>query len=380
MARCAQVAQLAKLAATGPSSHGHAGLQPSVQHCLGRLQQLQRGDLVDLTRSLASLRWRDEATWRDIGSTVTQKVEEMKMAELVQIAGAFSQASQRDPEMLRVMMGRVQADPSSLSCWSWADLILSLQRAGVKPDKQLLKAATDVMLTNIYRFDGLKKLKTCNIVGFVEASLAAGFLHQRMFQVLSKVMEERMESLCPHELSKVALTWGQANCKDDALVQSLCKAIRRNLSSIPKDRISYTIHGLCLLHCKDKQLLMDLAFAWVAKGPEKSFEVLHVIFGLARSRALDPLLFDRIAACSLQFVLHFDARTIATILWAFSQSGCTHVEFLESLGKAANLKTAEFSVKDLCRVSFAASKLSLATTLGSCIPAAVVERVSRLQG
>ena len=316
----------------------------------------------------------------NIGSTVTQKVEEVKMAELVQIAGAFSQASQRDPEMLRVMMGRVQADPSSLSCWSWADFIFSLQRAGVKPDKQLLKAATDVMLTNIYRFDGLKKLKTCYIVGFVEASLAAGFLHQRMFQVLSKVMEERMESLCPQELSKVALTWGQANCKDDALVQSLCKAIRRNLSSIPKDRISYTIHGLCLLHCKDKQLLMDLAFAWVAKGPEKSFEVLHVIFGLARSRALDPLLCDRIAACSLQFVPHFDARTIATILWAFSQSGCTHVEFLESLGKAANLKTAEFSVKDLCEVSFAASKLSLATTLGSCIPAAVVERVSDFKG
>ena len=94
MARCAQVAKLAKLAATGPAAPGHAALQPSIQQCLGRLPQLQGSDVVDLTRSLARLRWRDEATWKEIGSTVTQKVEEMKVGELVEVAGAFSVASQ----------------------------------------------------------------------------------------------------------------------------------------------------------------------------------------------------------------------------------------------------------------------------------------------
>ena len=100
MARCAQVAKLVKLAATGPASSGHAGIKPSVQRCLGRLPQLQGDDLVDLTRSLALLRWTDEASWRDIGSAVTQKGEEMKVAELVKVAGSFSVASQPNPEML----------------------------------------------------------------------------------------------------------------------------------------------------------------------------------------------------------------------------------------------------------------------------------------
>ena len=121
---------------------------------------------------------------------------------------------------------------------------------------------------------------------------------------------------------------------------------------------------------------MDLVSAWVAKGPVRSTEVLHIVSGLARSGALDPALCDQIAACSLQCVPHFNARSIATVLSVCSQSGCTHVEFLESLGKAARPKIAEFSIRELREVSIAAVKLSLAPILGSCIPAAVMERVS----
>ena len=121
------------------------------------MPQLQGGDVVDLSRSLARLRWRDDATWKEIGSAVTRKVEEIKAGELVQVARAFSLASQHDPEMLRVMMARVKADHGSLTCWSWADFLLSLQRAGAKPDKQLLMVAADVMLTDLY---ALKRLKS----------------------------------------------------------------------------------------------------------------------------------------------------------------------------------------------------------------------------
>ena len=377
MARCAQVAKLAKLAATGPASHGHVALQPSIQRCLGRLQQLQGSDVVDLTRSLARLRWKDEATWKDIGMAVTQKVEEMKVAELVQVARAFSLASQRDPEMLKAMMGRVKADHGSLTCWSWADFLLSLQRAGAKPDKQLLTAAADAMLIDLY---ALKRLNNPFIMGFVEASLKVGFFHQGMFHLLSEIMVERMEGLNLFDISRVALAWGQASCKDDALVQSLCNAIHTNLPSFPKNRISYTIHGLSLLDCKDKQLLVELASAWAAKGPEESIEVLHVICGLARSGALHPSLCNQIAACSVRCVPDLNSRSLAKILSACSQSGCTHAEFLGSLGKAASLKVTEFSVKDLREVSFAGAKLSLAPILGSCMPAAVVEGVSDFKG
>ena len=367
------MAKLVKLAAAEPAASGHAGLQPSVQLCLGRLQQLQGGDVVDLTRSLARLRWSDEGTWRDIGSTVTQKVEEMKVAQLVQIAGAFSQATQPDAEMLKAMMGRVKADPSSLRCWSSADFIFSLQRAGVKPDKQLLKAAADAMVKDL---DSLKKMKTFYIMGFVDVSLKAGFFHQGILSLLSEVMVDRLESLRPHDLSKIALTWGQTSCKDDALVKSLCTAIRSNLPSFPKNRISYTVHGLSMLDCTDKSLLVDLVSAWATTGPEESIDVVHIICGLARLGALDASLCDQIAACSLQSVPHLNARSIARILWACSQSGCTHVEFLESLGKAASQKAAEFSAMDFCDISYAGAKLSLAPILGSCIPEAIVERVS----
>ena len=371
------MAKLAKLAAAGPAAPGHAGLQPSIQRCLGRLQQLRARDVVDLTWSLASLRWRDEATWKDIGSAVTQKRDEMKVGELAQVAGAFSVASHRDPEMLTAIMERLKAAPSGLKCWSWADFLLSLHWARMKPDPQMLKAAADVMLTD---FDALKKLKTCYIMGFVEGSLSAGFFHPGMFTLLSEVILDRMEGLNPLDLSRIALAWGQASCKDDVLVQSLCNAIRSNLPSFPKNRISYTVHGLSLLDCTDKPLLIDLVSAWVARGPVRSIEVLHIVCGLARSGALDPALCDQIAACSLQCVPHFNARSIATVLWVCSQSGCTHVEFLESLGKAASPKIAEFSIKELRKVSFAAAKLSLGPILGSCIPAAVVERVSDFKG
>ncbi|CAL1156314.1 unnamed protein product [Cladocopium goreaui] len=372
MARCAQVAKLAKLAATGPAASGQAGLQPSIQRCLGRLPQLQGSDVVDLTRSLARLRWTDEATWKDIGSVVTQKVEEMKVAELVKVAGAFSVASQPDTEMLKAMMGRVKAAPRGLKSWSWGDFIVSLQRAAVKPDKELLKAAADAILKDL---DSFRKIKTPYIMGFVDASLRAGFFHQGMFHVLSEVVMERLESLSPYELSKVALTWGQANYKDDALVQSLCKAIHTNLPAFPKNRISYTIHGLCLLDCKDKQLLLELASAWAAKGPEP-IQVPSVICGLARLGALDPALCNQIAACSLHCVPHFNAKSVAAILLACAQSGCTHTDFLDSLGKAASLKISEFSTQDLCAASFAGAKLSLAPILGVCIPGAALKRVS----
>ena len=120
--RCAQVAKLVKLAAAGPAASSHAGLQPSIQQCLGRLPQLQGSDVVDLTWSLATLRWRDETTWKETGSAVTQKVEELKVAELVKVAGAFSVASQWDPEMLTAIMERLKAAPSGLKCRSWGDL------------------------------------------------------------------------------------------------------------------------------------------------------------------------------------------------------------------------------------------------------------------
>ena len=366
--RCAQVAKLLKSVAAGPAASGHAGLQPSIQRCLGRLPQLQGGDVVDLTWSLASLRWRDEATWKDIGRLVTRKRDEMKVGELAQVAGAFSVTSQRDAEMLTAIMLRLKADPSSLRCWSWADFLLSLHWARMKPDPQMLKAAADVMLTD---FDALKKLKTCYIMGFVEGSLSAGFFHPGMFTLLSVVIMDRMEGLNPLELSRIALAWGQASCKDDVLVQSLCKAIHTNLPSFPEGRISYTIHGLSLLACKDKQLLKDLASAWVAKGPARSIEVLHIISGLARLGALDPALCDQIAACSLQCVPDFNAWSIATIPIACAQSGCTHVEFLESLGKAASPKLQNFRSRNYVKFplllpSFLLRRFSEVASSGCC--------------
>ena len=375
MARCAQVAKLVKLAATGPAASGHAGIKPSVQRCLGRLPQLQGGDVVDLTRSLASLRWKDDGTWKEIGSAVRQKVEELKVAELVKVAGAFSVASQPDTEMLNAMMERVKTASCKLKSWSWGDFIVSLQRAAVKPDKELLKAAADGILKDL---DSFRKIKTPYLMGFADASLKAGFFHQGMFHVLSEVVMERLESLSPYELSKVALTWGQASYKDDALVQSLCKAIHTNLPSFPKSRISYTIHGLSLLDCKDKQLLVDLASAWATKGPDP-IHVPSVMCGLARVEALDPSLCNQIAACSLQCVPHFNVKSVAAILLTCAQSGCTHTEFLDSLGKAASLKISEFSTQDFCATSFAGAKLSLAPILGVCIPGAALKRVSDFQ-
>ena len=375
--RCAQVAKLVKLAAAGPAASSHAGLQPSIQQCLGRLPQLQGSDVEDLTWSLATLRWRDETTWKETGSAVTQKVEELKVAELVKVAGAFSVASQWDPEMLTAIMERLKAAPSGLKCRSWGDFIFSLQRAGVKPDKQLLKAAHDAMLRDL---DSLKKMKTVYIMACVNVSLKAGFFHQGLLSLLSDVMVDRMESLCPNELSKVAVTWGQASCKDEALVKSLCKAIRGNLPSFPQNKISYTIYGLSMLDCKDMQLLLDLASTWATTGPEESIEVMHIITGLARLGALNSSLCDQIAACSLQCVPYFDAWSIVRILRGCAQSGCTNVEFLESLSKAASQKTAEFSAIDFCDISFAGAKLSLAPILGSCISEAAVERVSDFQG
>ena len=38
------------------------------------------------------------------------------------------------------------------------------------------------------------------------------------------------------DLSRVALAWGQASCKDDALLKSLCKAIRGNLGVLSKEQ------------------------------------------------------------------------------------------------------------------------------------------------
>ena len=371
--RCAQVAKLVKLAAAGPAASSHAGLQPSIQQCLGRLPQLQGSDVVDLTWSLATLRWRDETTWKETGSAVTQKVEELKVAELVKVAGAFSVASQWDPEMLTAIMERLKAAPSGLKCRSWGDFIFSLQRAGVKPDKQLLKAAHDAMLRDL---DSLKKMKTVYIMACVNVSLKAGFFHQGLLSLLSDVMVDRMESLCPNELSKVAVTWGQASCKDEALVKSLCKAIRGNLPSFPQNKISYTIYGLSMLDCKDMQLLLDLASAWATTGPEESIEVMHIITGLARLGALNSSLCDQIAACSLQCVPYFDAWSIARILRGCAQSGCTNVEFLESLSKAASQKTAEFFRHRLLRhllrwcQAFACAdswKLHLGGCCGTCV-------------
>ena len=364
-----------KLAQIAPASRSDVG--GCIQKCMQRVQQLQASDLRALTDGLATLRWRDENTWKEIGSVVTQKVEEIKVAELVKLTGAFSVATQRSTEMLTAVVGRVKESPNSLKCSSLASLVLSLQRAKARQDPQLLQAAANAMLSD---FSALKQLKTVYIIGFGNASLSATFFHSRMFQILAQVLVERMPSLTPHDLSRVALAWGQAACKDDAFLQSLCKAIRDSLPSFPTNRISYTLHGLSLLGCQDKQLLVDLAAAWTTKGPQKPIEVLHVLCSLAKAGALDSSLCNHIAACSLDCVPQLSARGTAAILHACCQARCTHVEFLEALGKAASMQISEFSAKDLCEVSFAGVKLSLAPILGTSVPTAVLERLSDFNG
>ena len=121
-------------------------------------------------------------------------MEEMKVGEVVKVAGAFSVASQRDPEMLTAMVGRLKAAQCRLKCWSWGDFIFSLQRAGVKPDKQLLKAAANAMLRDS---DSLKKIRTPYIMGLVEAIHAASFSDQGLFQLLAEVLVERIDCLTP---------------------------------------------------------------------------------------------------------------------------------------------------------------------------------------
>ena len=372
---CAQVAQLVKLAQIAPASRADVG--GCIQKCMQRVQQLQASDLRDLTDGLATLRWRDENTWKVIGSVVTQKVKEIKVAQLVRVAAAFSVASQRSPEMLSAIVGRVKESPDKLSTWSWGDLLLSLERANMRQDPQLLKVVANVWLAD---FDALKKLKTYHITGFADASLRSDFYHQAVFYPLAAVLVERMDRLSPFELSRVVLAWGRAACKDDDLLKSLCKAMRGKLPSYPKNRISHAIHGLSLLDCKDKQLLLDLASTWATAGPSRPVEVVHVISSLEKSGVLDSSLCNEIAACSLHCVPQFEAWSLATILHVCLRSGCTHVEFLESLGRAVSGKISEFSTPDLCAAAFAGAKLSLAPILGSCVPAAAAKRVSEFNG
>ena len=200
--------------------------------------------------------------------------------------------------------------------------------------------------------------------------------------MLSQILVLRMQSLNANDLSRVAQTWGKAQLKDDLLLQSVSGAVRQKVSEFPKSRISFTIQGLSSWGCQDKSLLRDLALAWTSMRPEEPREALHIICTLAKSEALDGPLCDRIAACSLQFVPHFDSRNVARILLtlACSQAECTHFEFLEALARTAVEKVPEFTAHDLCRVAFAGAKLSLGPILGTCIPEAALERVSEFDG
>ena len=166
-------------------------------------------------------------------------------------------------------------------------------------DAELLKVAADAMFTDS---NALKTLKTSSIMAFISASLDAGVFHQGMLCVLSQILVLRMESLNAHDLSRVALTWGKAQLKDDLLLQSLSGAVRQKVSEFPKSRISFTIQGLSSWGCQDKGLLRDLAFAWTSMPSEEPLHALHIIRALAASEALDGPLCDRIAATSLQFV------------------------------------------------------------------------------
>ena len=115
-------------------------------------------------------------------------------------------------------------------------------------------------------------------------------------------------------------------------------------------------------------------------SPEEPLHAKRIICTLAKSEALDGPLCDRIAATSLKFVPCFDAQNVAIILLACSQAECTHVEFLEALGRSAVQKVSDFTARDLCTLAFAGAKLSLGPILGTSIPEAAVERVSEFDG
>ena len=368
-----KVAKLVKLVAAG---NDEIKVQKCIQSSMKSVRTLEGSDLQLLTASLATSRFREKKAWTEIASIVTKKVAEIKVGDLRRIAGSFSIARKTDHEMLAAISSRFKESPESLNCWSWADFIFSLRGARMQ-DAELLKVAADAMFTKV---DSLKRLKTNLIMAFVEACLVDGVFHQGMLCVLSHILVLRMESLNAYDLSKVALTWGTAQLKDDLLLQSLSGAVRQKVSEFPNSRISFTIHGLSLWGCQDKSLLRDLAFAWTSTCPEKPLHAFFIICALAKSEALDGPLCDRIAACTLQFVPSFDARSVANILQACSQAECTNVEFLEALGRTAVEKVSQFTVHDLCAVAFAGSKLSLGPILGTSIPEAAVERVLEFDG
>ena len=368
-----KVAKLVKLVAAGSDE---IKVQKCIQSSMKTVHTLEGSDLQLLTASLATSRFREEKAWTEIASIVTKKVAEIKVGDLRGIAGSFSFASQTNHEMLAAISSRFKESPESLHCLSWADFIFSLRRARML-DAELLKVAADAMFADS---NALKKLKTSLIMAFVEANLVAGVFHQGLLCVLSQILVLRVESLNAHDLSRVALTWGKAQLKDDLLLQSLSGAVRQKVSEFPKSRISFTIQGLSSWGCQDKSLLRDLAFAWTSMPSEKPLDALHIIQALAKAEALDGPLCDRIATCSLQFVPYFDARDVASILLACSQAECTHVEFLDALGKTAVEKASQFTAHDLCAVALAGAKLSLGPILGTSIPEAAVERVAEFDG
>ena len=368
-----KVAKLVKLVAAGSDE---IKVQKCIQSSMKSVHTLEGSDLQLLTVSLATSRFREEKAWTEIASIVTKKVAEIKVGDLRKIAGSFSVARKTDHEMLAAISSRFKESPDSLNCFSWADFLFSLERAGMR-DAELLKVAADAMFSDS---DALKTLKTSLIMAFVEASLVAGVFHQGLLCVLSQILLLRMEGLNAYDLSRVALTWGKAQLKDDLLLQSVSGAVRKKVSEFPKSRISFTIQSLSSWGCQDKGLLRDLAFAWTSMPSEKPRDASHIIRALAKSEALDGPLCDHIATCSLQFVPHFDAGSVASIFRACSQAECTHVEFLEALARTAVEKVPEFTAHDLCTVAFAGAKLSLGPILGSSIPKAAVERVSEFDG
>ena len=368
-----KVAKLAKLVAAG---NDDIKVQKCIQSSMKSVHALEGSDLQLLTLSLATSRFREEKAWTEIARIITKKVAEIKVGDLRRIAGSFSVASQTDHEMLAAISSRFKESPESLNCFSWADFIYSLRRARMH-DAELLKVSADAMFTDS---NALKTLKTSLIMAFVEASLVAGVFHQGMLCVLSQILVLRMQSLNAHDLSRVALTWGKAQLKDDLLLQSVSGAVRQKVSEFPKSRISFTIQGLSSWGCQDKGLLRDLAFAWTSMPAEKPLDAMHIFCTLAKSEALDGPLCDRIAATSLQLVPYFDAPNVASILLACSQAECTHAEFLDALCRSAVEKACEFTAHDLCAVALAGAKLSLGPILGTCIPEAAVERVSEFDG
>ena len=368
-----KVAKLVKLVAAG---NDEIKVQKCIQSSMKSVHTLEGSDLQLLTVSLATSRFREEKAWTEIASIVTKKVAEIKVGDLRGIANSFSVARKTDKEMLAAISSRFKESPEGLHCRSWADFIFSLQVAGMR-DAELLKVAADAMFSDS---DALKTLKTSLIMAFVEASLVAGVFHQGLLCVLSQILLLRMEGLNAYDLSRVALTWGKAQLKDDLLLQSVSGAVRKKVSEFPKSRISFTMQGLSSWGCQDKGLLRDLAFAWTSMSPEEPLDALHIIRALAKAEALDGPLCNRIATCSLRFVPCFDARSVASILLACSQTECTHVEFLEALARTAVEKVSEFTAHDLCAIAFAGAKLSLGPILGTSIPEAAVERVSEFDG